>query len=201
MPWRQIRLQIQNEEFDWGCDYYLKHGEMMPDTILDILKGLTLSSWAVSACQQGARPISLILHSPPKGLISMNLGPSSSIRALKLHQTASPESRHGVVRENTEEYAGVGGFFKPGTPDAFAVQSALFTYKGCERVMRYAFELARKRKKLGGKPPVGMVTNCTKSNALNYSMVFWDSVYREVARRYPDVKTDKRWWMRPPYGS
>jgi isocitrate/isopropylmalate dehydrogenase len=56
--------------------------------------------------------------------------------------------------------------------------------------MRYAFELARKRKKLGEKAPVGMVTNCTKSNALNYSMVFWDSVYREVARRYPDVKTD-----------
>jgi isocitrate/isopropylmalate dehydrogenase len=56
--------------------------------------------------------------------------------------------------------------------------------------MRYAFELARKRKKLGSKPPVGMVTNCSKSNALNYSMVFWDSVFKEVARNYPEIKTE-----------
>lgn len=57
-------------------------------------------------------------------------------------------------------------------------------------MIRYAFELARKRKKLGGKPPIGMVTNCTKSNAPNYSMVFWDSVYKELAKDYPDIKTD-----------
>src|SRR4030043_502727 len=96
-----------------------------------------------------------------------------------------------VVRENTEgEYSATGGFFKQGTPDALAIQTAIFTQKGCERVMRFAFELARKRKKLGDKSPVGMVTNCTKSNALNYSMVFWDSVYKEVAKGYPDIQTD-----------
>jgi tartrate dehydrogenase/decarboxylase/D-malate dehydrogenase len=96
-----------------------------------------------------------------------------------------------VVRENTEgEYSGVGGFFKLGSPDGLALQTAVFTRKGCERVMRYAFDLARKRKKLGNNQPVGMVTNCTKSNALNYSMVFWDSVYDEVARDYPDIRTD-----------
>ena len=97
-----------------------------------------------------------------------------------------------VVRENNEgEYARAGGFFKLGTPDAFAIQTGLFTQKGCERVMHYAFDLARKRKKFGTDDPVGMVTNCTKSNALNYSMVFWDSVYDDVAKEYPDVKTDK----------
>ena len=96
-----------------------------------------------------------------------------------------------VIRENTEgEYAGAGGLFKMGTPDAVALQTAVFTRKGCERVMRYAFKLAQKRKKFGNKPPVGMVTNCSKSNALNYSMVFWDSVYRDVARDYPEIKTD-----------
>jgi tartrate dehydrogenase/decarboxylase/D-malate dehydrogenase len=97
-----------------------------------------------------------------------------------------------AVRENTEgEYAGMGGFFKGGTPDAFALQTGLFTRKGCERVIRYAFELARRRRKFGKGKKVGMVTNCTKSNALTYSMVFWDSMYWEVAKDYPDIKTDK----------
>jgi len=107
-------------------------------------------------------------------------------------KTASPETVDMVVvRENTEgEYAGVGGLFKAESSDAFALQTAVFTQKGCERVIRYAFELARKRKKFGDKAPVGMVTNCTKSNALNYSMVFWDSVYQRVAQDYPDIKTD-----------
>jgi isocitrate/isopropylmalate dehydrogenase len=103
--------------------------------------------------------------------------------------TATPETVDMiVVRENTEgEYSSMGGFFKPGTKDAFAIQNAIFTHKGCDRVMRYSFELARKRKGLGY---AGQVTNCTKSNALNYSMVFWDSVYAEVAADYPDIKTD-----------
>jgi tartrate dehydrogenase/decarboxylase/D-malate dehydrogenase len=107
-------------------------------------------------------------------------------------KTATPESVDmAVIRENTEgEYSGVGGFFKPNTPDALATQTSIFSQKGCERVMRYAFDLARKRKKFGNKPPVGMVTNCTKSNALNYSMVFWDSIFRKVAEEYPDIRTD-----------
>jgi tartrate dehydrogenase/decarboxylase/D-malate dehydrogenase len=96
-----------------------------------------------------------------------------------------------IIRENTEgEYSGAGGFFKRGSPDAFAIQTSIFTQRGCERAMRYAFDLARKRKRFGNKAPVGMVTNCTKSNALSYSMVFWDAAYQEVAREYPDIKTD-----------
>jgi isocitrate/isopropylmalate dehydrogenase len=66
----------------------------------------------------------------------------------------------------------------------------LFTQKGCERAIRYAFQLAKKRKKLGAGAQIGMVTNCTKSNALNYSMVFWDMVYNKVAEDYQDIITD-----------
>jgi len=96
-----------------------------------------------------------------------------------------------VVRENTEgEYSRLGGFFKTGTPEAFAIQTGVFTQKGCERVIRYAFDLARTRSKLGDGNKVGRVTNCTKSNALNYSMVFWDRVFNEVAEDYPNVETD-----------
>jgi isocitrate/isopropylmalate dehydrogenase len=71
-----------------------------------------------------------------------------------------------------------------------ALQTGVFTYKGCERVIRYAFDLARSRRKLGNGEVVGRVTNCTKSNALNYSMVFWDQVFAEVAADFPEVERD-----------
>jgi len=92
-----------------------------------------------------------------------------------------------VVRENTEgEYSQIGGRFKARTTDEVSIQTSIFTRKGTERVMRYAFQLAQDRQKLKGDADfVGMVTNCSKSNALNYSMVFWDEVYKIVAADYP----------------
>src|SRR5688572_29083872 len=122
-----------------------------------------------------------------------------NLRPIKLYpgvetpiRTATPETVDMlVIREDTEgEYAGNGGFFKRGTPDAFALQTGVFTWKGCERAIRYGFEAARKRAKLGPGAKVGRVTNCTKSNALNYSMVFWDEAYAQVATDFPDIETD-----------
>jgi len=122
-----------------------------------------------------------------------------NLRPIKLYpgvsspiSTATPETVDMlVIRENTEgEYSGKGGFFKRGTPDAFALQTGIFTWKGCERAIRYGFEQARKRSKLGTSGKVGRVTNCTKSNALNYSIVFWDEAYDAVAADFPDIETD-----------
>jgi tartrate dehydrogenase/decarboxylase / D-malate dehydrogenase len=184
---------LQTVSFDWGCDYYLKYGKMMADDMLNTLKGFdAIFLGCVGDASKVSDHISLGL------LLTIRTGFDQyiNLRPIKLYpgvttliETASPESIDMiVVRENTEgEYAGLGGFFKLGSPDAFALQSAIFTQKGCERAIRYAFELARKRKESTGK---GMVTNCTKSNALTYSMVFWDSVYQKVAEHYPDVKTD-----------
>ena len=88
-----------------------------------------------------------------------------------------------VFRENTEgEYAPVGGRLYPGTPDEVAVQSAVFTRRGCERIMRAAFEAARKRRK--------KVTSITKSNALVYGMVLWDEAFAAVRHDYPDVEAN-----------
>lgn len=85
------------------------------------------------------------------------------------------------IRENTEgEYSGLGGRTRPGTPEEVVVQTALFTRRGTERVIRYAFELARRRRR--------RLVSATKSNALNYSMVFWDEVTNAVAADYPDVE-------------
>lgn len=193
---KKFAFKISYEEFNWGCDYFLKHGEMGPENMLEVLRG---SDAIFLGCigDAGKVPdhISLTL------LLRIRKGFDQyvNLRPIQLYpgvatpvKTATPETLDMVVvRENTEgEYSSMGGIFKPGSPDGFAVQNAIFTHKGCERVMRYAFELARKRKKLGHRAPFGMVTNCTKSNALNYSMVYWDSVFAEVAAGFPDVKTD-----------
>ena len=189
-------FNVETGNFDWGCDYYLKNGMMMPPNALEILQKFdAIFLGCIGDTNKVADHISLIL------LLTIRKGFDQyiNLRPIKLYpgvespvKTATPETVDIVViRENTEgEYSATGGFFKRGSPDAFAIQTSIFTQKGCERAIRYAFELARKRKKFGDKAPVGMVTNCTKSNALNYSMVFWDSVYQKVAKEYPDLKTD-----------
>jgi tartrate dehydrogenase/decarboxylase/D-malate dehydrogenase len=186
---------VKTETFEWGCDYYLKHSQMMPDDVLVTLKDFdAIFLGCIGDAGKVPDHISLTL------LLTIRKGFEQyvNLRPIKLYpgvdtslKNASPETVDMVVvRENTEgEYSATGGFYKMGTPDGVAMQTAIFTQKGCERVMRYAFDLARKRKKLG-ESPVGMVTNCTKSNALNFSMVFWDNVFHQIARDYPDIKTD-----------
>ncbi len=190
---KKFDFKVSYENFDWGCDYFLKHGEMNPSNMLETLRGSdAIFLGCIGDASKVPDHVSLtLLLQIRKGFdqyvnlrpIQLYPGVNSPIR------TATPESVDMiVVRENTEgEYSSMGGIFKPGSPDGFAIQNAIFTHKGCERVMRYAFELARKRKAQG---KAGQVTNCTKSNALNYSMVYWDSVYAEVAAKYPEIKTD-----------
>ncbi|MFR6332149.1 MAG: isocitrate/isopropylmalate family dehydrogenase, partial [Eisenbergiella sp.] len=85
-------------------------------------------------------------------------------------------------RENSEgEYAGSGSWLFKGKPNEVVIQDGVFSRTGCERIIRYAFELARERKK--------SLTSISKANALNYSMVFWDQIFEEVSREYPDVET------------
>ena len=189
-------FEARTERFGWGCDYYLEHGKMMPDDMLDILKDFdAIFLGCIGDANKVPDHISLTL------LLQIRKGFDQyvNLRPIKLYpgvdtpvRTATPQTvDFVVVRENTEgEYSRMGGFFKLGSPDAFAVQSGVFTRKGCERIMHYAFQLARKRKKLGAGETVGKVTNCSKSNALNYSMVFWDSVFNDVARDYPEILTD-----------
>lgn len=188
-------FNVKTEDFDWGCDYYLKTGMMMPANALETLQKFdAIFLGSIGDASKVPDQISLTL------LLTIRKGFDQyiNLRPIKLYpgvespvKTATPETVDIVViRENTEgEYSATGGFFKQGSPDAFAIQTGIFTQKGCERAIRYAFDLARKRRKFGDKVPVGMVTNCTKSNALNYSMVFWDSVYQKVAEEYPDIKT------------
>jgi len=185
------------EWFDWGCDFYLKHGIMMPADALDILSGFdAIFLGCIGDAGKVPDHISLTL------LLGIRRGFDQyvNLRPIFLYDgvdTPLKYVRQGsidliVVRENTEgEYSQVGGRFKRGSPDEIAIQTSIFTRKGTERVIRYAFDLARKRQKLRGQGDhVGMVTNCSKSNALNYSMVFWDEVFNEVSQDYPDIVKD-----------
>ena len=189
-------FDLETETFSWGCDWYLQRGEMMPDDALTTLAEFdAIFLGCIGDAAKVPDDLSLTM------LLGIRRGFDQYVNLRPIHlypgvstpiSTAHPDTVDMVVvRENTEgEYSRLGGMFKAGSPDGFALQTGVFTQKGCERVMRYAFDLARSRKKLGTGTAVGRVTNCTKSNALNYSMVFWDRVFAEVAAEFPDVATE-----------
>jgi tartrate dehydrogenase/decarboxylase / D-malate dehydrogenase len=189
-------FDLETETFAWGCDWFLEHGEMMPTDALDTLSGFdAIFLGCIGDATKVPDDVSLTM------LLGIRKGFDQYVNLRPIHlypgvstpiATARPDTVDMVVvRENTEgEYSRLGGMFKAGTPDGFAIQTGVFTQKGCERVIRYGFDLARARKKQGTAGITGKVTNCTKSNALNYSMVFWDRVFGEVAADYPDIATD-----------
>jgi len=178
-------LALAYEPFDWGCEYYLRTGRMMPEDGLERLRPFDAVYLGAIGHPTVPDHISLreLLLKIRFGFdLYVNLRPVEILPGLEspLRGKSAAEINMLFIRENTEgEYCGLGGRFKRGTPDEFAIQQAVFTRKGVERVMRYAFEQARRRSK--------RLASATKSNAMQYSMVLWDEVLREVARDYPDV--------------
>ncbi|MBQ7363048.1 MAG: tartrate dehydrogenase [Clostridia bacterium] len=173
--------------FPWGCEYYLQHGRMMAEDGIETLSGFDaiflgavgapgvpdhISLWDLLLIIRkkfdqyvNLRPVRLLEGAPT---------PLSGIRREDINMT--------FIRENSEgEYAGSGALLYPGTDREVAIQNGVFSRHGCERIIRYAFELARREGK--------SLTSISKGNALNYSMVFWDKIFTEVGAEYPDVKT------------
>lgn len=178
------------EEFDWGSEYYFRHGVMMPPDALDRLRAF--DAILLGAVGHPDIPDHITLHGM---LLPIRRGFDQyvNLRPAILYDGVSSPLRDAapgsidmvVVRENTEgEYSPVGGFAHHHLPDEVAVQTSVFTRRGCERVIRYAFELARRR--AGAR----RVTSVTKSNAQAYSMVLWDRVFREAALEFPDIATE-----------
>lgn len=184
-------LHVEFEEFPWGTDYYRAHGSMMPDSGLK-----TLAEFDAIYFGAVGDPQYVPDHITLNGLIlpiRKSFQQYACIRPVKLLPGApcpllgkTPDDiDFAVIRENTEgEYCDAGGSIHRGTPYELAVQTAIFTRTGCERIMRFAFELARQRNKKK------LVTSITKSNAQKHSMVFWDDIFREVAAEYPDIKNN-----------
>ncbi len=181
---------LQTDSFPWSCQYYLQHGVMMPPDGMETLR-------RYDAIYFGAvgLPASVPDHVSLWGLILpirksfdqyVNMRPVRLLPGIPGHlrTKGSKDIDMVIIRENTEgEYSGAGGRVHVGTPHEVALQTTIFTRMGVERIMRYAFDLARMRRK--------KVTSATKSNAMQHAMVFWDEVFSAVAKDYPDVQTEK----------
>jgi tartrate dehydrogenase/decarboxylase/D-malate dehydrogenase len=187
---RKFGVSFAFQEFDWGANHYFRWGRMMPAGAIDLLQ--PCDAILLGAVGHPDVPD----HTTLNGLllpIRRAFDQFANVRPAYLYPgVASPlaKPRGGdidfvVVRENTEgEYAQVGGFVYQYQPEEIAIQTSVFTRRGIERVVRFAFELAVKR---GRKK---RVTSITKSNAQGYSMVLWDRAFQEVAADYADVETE-----------
>ncbi|MDO7269113.1 tartrate dehydrogenase [Shouchella clausii] len=190
----QGEIKFESVYFPWGCDYYLENGKMMADDGLDQLKSFDAIYFGAVGYSNVPDHVSLW------GLrlnICQNFDQWANIRPVRFYKgipgklaNRSIEDHDWVlIRENSEgEYAGLGGrnLSGRGLGKEVAIQSALFTEEGCERIIRYAFDLARTRKRK-------RVTSVTKSNAQQYGMVLWDEVFARVSKDYPDVETNQ--WL------
>ncbi len=183
-------LKFEFQDFDWGGDYYRKHGVMMPEDGLNALRDkdailfgsagdphipdhITLWGLRLKICQgfdqyANVRPTRILpgIDAPLK--------------------RCTPEQLNWIiVRENSEgEYSGVGGRAHQGHPIEVATDVSMMTRAGVERIMRYAFKLAQSR-------PRKLLTVVTKSNAQRHAMVMWDEIAIQIAKEFPDVKWDK----------
>ncbi|MBV9295343.1 MAG: isocitrate/isopropylmalate dehydrogenase family protein, partial [Acidobacteriaceae bacterium] len=176
--------------YEWGSDYYLQHGRMMPADALDQLR--PHDAILLGAVGHPQIPDNVTLN----GLllpIRRAFDQFANVRPAVLYAGVSSPLKDVqpgdidmvVVRENTEgEYAQTGGFVHEGHAEEVAIQTSVFTRHGIERVIRFAFELARRRANKH------KVTSITKSNAQGFSMVLWDRVFQEVAARYEDIQTE-----------
>ena len=174
--------------FPWGCQYYLETGKMMPDDGIEQLSkfdAIYLGAVGYPGVPDHISLWDLLLKIRHEFDQYVNLRPVKLLNGAPcpLKDVDRKDIDMIVVRENSEgEYAGEGSWLFRGQPEEVVLQTGVFSRKGCERIIRYAYELARREGK--------KLTSISKGNALNYSMVFWDSIFAEVGKEYPDVKTD-----------
>lgn len=182
-------LHFEIDSYDWNCKRYLETGRMMPEDGLDILAPYDAILFGAVGSPEVPDHISvweLILPIRREFQQYINLRPIKLLKGIE-----SPLANKGiedidfvVVRENTEgEYSNSGGRLHVGTPHEVVVQNSVFTRMGSERVIKYAYELARKRNSK-------QLAVATKSNAINFSMPFWDEVVKEVGIDYKEIEPD-----------
>ena len=173
--------------FPWGCEYYLQNGKMMDDDGMEQLSKFDAIFLGAVGAPGVPDHISLwdLLLRIRKGFDQyVNLRPVKLLKGAPcpLKDVSAEDIDMLFIRENSEgEYAGSGSWLYKGKPNEVVIQDGVFSRYGCERIIRYAFETARAQKR--------SVTSISKANALNYSMVFWDQIFAEVSKDYPDVPT------------
>lgn len=185
-------IDMSFDNFDIGGDRYLKTGTIITDEEIETLRGyssILLGAIGHPDVAPGILEKGILLR------LRFEFDQYINLRPVKLYpgvetplKDKKPEDLDFVVvRENTEDmYVGVGGWMKKNTPDEVATQTAVYTRKGCERCIRWSFEYTRKRNNPKGK----MLTLVAKTNVLTYGHDLWWRTFQDVAKDYPDVKTD-----------
>jgi tartrate dehydrogenase/decarboxylase/D-malate dehydrogenase len=187
---RRFGFELSWCEFPWGCEYYSNTGRMMPADGLELLRpadAIFLGAVGFPGVPDHVSLWGLLIPIRRAFHQYVNLRPVRLLAGID-----SPLAGRGprdidfvIVRENNEgEYSEIGGRLYQGTDMEMAVQETIFTRKGVDRIMRYAFELARSR-------PAKHLSAATKSNGIIHTMPFWDERFEALAREYPDVRTDK----------
>lgn len=181
------RFNFEVTHFPWGCEYYLEKGKMMDEDGMERLAehdAIILGAVGAPGVPDHISLWDLLLRIRKGFDQYINLRPVKLLKGAPcpLKDVKNEDIDMIFVRENSEgEYAGSGSWLYKNTDREVVIQDGVFSRHGCERVIRYAYELARSQGKT--------LTSISKANALNYSMVFWDQIFEEVGREYPDVET------------
>ena len=187
---RRFGIELRFTEFDWNCSTYGETGRIVPEDGLDRLAGFDAIYLGAVGMPEVPDHVSLWDMLIP---IRRRFNQYVNLRPVKLFEgVRSPLAGRGpddidmmIVRENVEgEYSQIGGRLYPGTEHEAAIQQAVFTRRGCDRIMRFAFELA-------GTRPARKVTSATKSNGIIHSMPYWDERFAAIAAEYPGIETDR----------
>ena len=188
---RKFGVELEFTTFDWSCDYFAAHGKMMPDDWFEKLRVFDAIyygavGWPATVPDHVSLWGSLILFRRQFDQY-VNLRPCKLMPGIPspLANRKPGDIDFVVVRENTEgEYSSVGGRMYEGTEREIVFQESVFSRKGVDRIMKFAFELARTR-------PAKHLTSATKSNGISITMPYWDERFRAMAPAYPDVRTDQ----------
>lgn len=186
---RRYNLQFSWQYFNWGCEHYLKTGRMMPADGLEQLRpfdAIYLGAVGYPGVPDHISLWGLLIPIRRAFEQYVNLRPIKLLQGIvsPLRQASPGQIDFCIVRENNEgEYSEIGGRLYRGTDAEMAMQETVFTRRGCDRIIRYAFELARTRKR--------HVTSATKSNGIIHTMPFWDERFAATASEFPDIKRDQ----------
>ena len=187
---RKFGVEFAWDELPWSCDHYLKHGRMMPEDGLDQIRhhdAIFLGAVGFPTVPDHVSLWGLLIA------LRRGFQQYANIRPIRLMPGIESPLRGRepgdidfiVVRENNEgEYSALGGRSFEGTNQEFVLQTAVFTRRGVDRILRYAFELARTRAKKH-------VTSATKSNGISISMPYWDERFAAMGANYPDIRADQ----------
>jgi tartrate dehydrogenase/decarboxylase/D-malate dehydrogenase len=186
---RRFDLSFSWQHFDWSCQTYLQTGRMMPEDGLEQLRphdAIYLGAIGYPGVPDHVSLWGLLIPIRRGFKEYVNLRPARLLEGITspLSGRKAGEIDFVIVRENSEgEYSEVGGRVNRNTESDMAIQEVIFTRRACDRIITYAFELARTRKK--------HVTSATKSNGIVYAMPFWDERFAAISKQYPDVKVDQ----------